>query len=415
MARNLRAGNLDTRSARLKLPVAKKPVYRKIGPGVGLGYRRNQTAGTWVVRVANGKSGNRIKALGVADDFQDADGLTVFDYWQAQDRARAIARSAHAAAHDARPLTVAEALDRYEADLKSRKGDPANVARVRIHIPESLGAKSIFMLTTWDLRGWRDRLAKEVAPATVNRTATCLKAALNAAADHDEGILTRRAWEIGLTALPDAEESRNVILDESEILSLIENAYLISAQFGLLVETAAVTGARISQLARLKVENIQPTRAEPRLMVPVSKKGKKGTPKKITHSPVPITAALMGRLMQVVDGRGKTAVALLKPSGEPWSKSDHSRLFARAAKASGLDQKEVTLYALRHSNIVRQLLAGIPIRVIAANHDTSVKMIEQSYSTHIGDHSDQIVRRALLDTGSPGMPSSKVVTINAGR
>ncbi len=88
--------------------------------------------------------------------------------------------------------------------------------------------------------------AKTLAPATVNRTATCLKAALNAAADHDEGILTRKAWEIGLTSLPDAEESRNVILDERQILLLIEKAYLVSDQFGLLVETAAVTGARVS-------------------------------------------------------------------------------------------------------------------------------------------------------------------------
>ena len=47
--------------------------------------------------------------LGVAADFQDADGLAVFDYWQAQERARAIARSTNAAANDARPLTVAEA------------------------------------------------------------------------------------------------------------------------------------------------------------------------------------------------------------------------------------------------------------------------------------------------------------------
>ena len=412
MARNIRAGNLDTRSARLKLAVAKKPVYRKIGPGVGLGYRRNQTAGTWVVRVADGKGSNRIQALGVADDFQDADGLTVFDYWQAQERARAIARSTNAAASDARPLTVAEALDRYEADLKSRNGDPANVARVRIHIPQSLGAKSIFMLTSRDLRGWRDRLAKELAPATVNRTATCLKAALNAAADHDEGILTRRAWEIGLTSLPDAEESRNVILDENQILRLIESSYLISAQFGLLVETAAVTGARVSQLARLEVRDIQGNRSDPRLMMPSSKKGRG---RKISHTPVPITSSLLEKLMRAADERGKNATLLLKPTGEPWSKSDHSRLFARAAVAAGLNIEEVTLYALRHSNIVRQLLAGIPIRVVATNHDTSTVMIERNYSRHIGDHSDQLARRALLDTGSPGTPSSKVVPINAGR
>ena len=33
------------------------------------------------------------------------------------------------------------------------------------------------------------------------------------------------------------------------------------------------------------------------------------------------------------------------------------------------------MYALRHSSIVRQLLANVPIRVIAAGHDTSVAMM----------------------------------------
>ena len=59
------------------------------------------------------------------------------------------------------------------------------------------------------------------------------------------------------------------------------------------------------------------------------------------------------------------------------------------------------MYALRHSNIVRQLLAGVPIRVVAVNHDTSVVMIERTYSRYIGDHSDMLARGALLDTTAP--------------
>ena len=72
--------------------MAKKPVFAKIGPGVGLGYRRNQTAGTWVVWVADGRGGNWTKAIGSADDFEEADSNNTLDFWQAQDRARAVAR-----------------------------------------------------------------------------------------------------------------------------------------------------------------------------------------------------------------------------------------------------------------------------------------------------------------------------------
>jgi len=67
------------------------------------------------------------------------------------------------------------------------------------------------------------------------------------------------------------------------------------------------------------------------------------------------------------------------------------------AKATELDPAEVTLYALRHSSIVRQLLAGVPTRVVAATHDTSVAMLERTYSRCIGEHSDALTRVALLD------------------
>ena len=47
------------------------------------------------------------------------------------------------------------------------------------------------------------------------------------------------------------------------------------------------------------------------------------------------------------------------------------------------EEDAVTIYALRHTSIVRQLLGGVPTRVVAAGHDTSVAMIERHYSTHI--------------------------------
>ena len=80
---------------------------------------------------------------------------------------------------------------------------------------------------------------------------------------------------------------------------------------------------------------------------------------------------------------------------------------------AGLDPSEVTIYALRHSNIVRQLLAGVPARVVAVNHDTSIAMLERTYSRYIGDHADALARRALLDTTV--LPNSNVVPIAATR
>src|SRR5438874_6827781 len=137
MARSTRSSTLETRAARLRLPIAKKPVFVKIAPGVGLGYRRNGTAGTWVARVADGKGANWTKAIGNADDFDDADGTAILDYWQAQEKTRTLGRGERGAG-SAKPLAVKEALDTYEADLRTRGGDPSNVARVRGHLSQAL-------------------------------------------------------------------------------------------------------------------------------------------------------------------------------------------------------------------------------------------------------------------------------------
>jgi integrase len=407
MARSTRSAQLETRSARLKLPVAKKPVFVRIGPKIGLGYRRNQTAGTWVARVADGSGGNWTKAIGAADDFEDGDGNRVLDFWQAQEKARALGRDDRGG-DSARPLSVDEALDAYGADLRTRGGDVGNLTRVRNHLPPALRAKAVALLGAGDLRRWRDRLAAKLAPATVNRTCTVLKAALNLVADNDERIANRRAWDNGLAIIPDAMQSRNVILDEATVRWIIAEAQVISPQFGLLVELAAVTGARVSQLARLEAQDLQADRANPRLQMPTSRKGK-GT-KRIMRRPVPIPVGLAARLEALTKDRPATAPLLTKPRGSRWYKSDHIRLFQRVA-AAAQQSAEVTFYALRHSNIVRQILAGVPIRVVAVNHDTSVAMIERTYSRYIGDHADVLARGALLDMTAPA--DANVVPIRA--
>jgi hypothetical protein len=43
----------------------------------------------------------------------------------------------------------------------------------------------------------------------------------------------------------------------------------------------------------------------------------------------------------------------------------------------------------------------VPIRVIAATHDTSVQMIEKHYSRRISEHSHEIARRGLLHDDEP--------------
>src|ERR1700733_9430650 len=109
MARKLHS-NLETRTARLRLPVSSKPVFLTVAEGIGTGYRRNaRGAGNWVARLADGKGGYALKNIGIADDYEDADGRNVLDWWQAVDAARRLKRGENKTAI----VAVADAVESY--------------------------------------------------------------------------------------------------------------------------------------------------------------------------------------------------------------------------------------------------------------------------------------------------------------
>jgi integrase len=101
--------------------------------------------------------------------------------------------------------------------------------------------------------------------------------------------------------------------------------------------------------------------------------------------------------------------ASTKAGGSPWrtDPSDIRRPFQRAAAAAGV--AHATAYSLRHSYVVRALVAGTPLRALAAALDTSTVMLERVYSANIGDVSDALLRRGLLP--ETDTPSANVVPL----
>jgi hypothetical protein len=74
-------------------------------------------------------------------------------FWQAADKAKALARGQDADA--GRPATVREALADYETDLGVRGGSTENATRLN-RLPPSLLSKPVSMLTVKELRHWRN-------------------------------------------------------------------------------------------------------------------------------------------------------------------------------------------------------------------------------------------------------------------
>ena len=404
MARRIRSSSLETRTARLKLAKQRKPYWVTVAPGISVGYRRNTGPGSWNVRAADGKGGNWIKSIGIADDHENADGVNVFDFWQATDKAKAMARGSDADA--GRPATLDEALTDYATDLAVRGARPLNATQPRHHLTPALLSKPVSMLTVRELRSWRNGLAKAMPAATVNRICKSVKAALNLAAAHDDRITNAKAWTVGLAALPEVDDTEsNLILSDEQRRNVVNAAYAISETFGLYVEVHT-TGARSGQIALLNVDDLE-TGAAPLLRIPSSLKGKNR--KTRTRKPMPITAALAKRLKEAARGRDASEpLLLMKPDGARWNAWSHRRPFIEAAQAAGLPSG-ATMYCLRHTAITRALLAGVPVRLVASSFDTSIAMIEKTYSKHIATYGDDLMRRAVFDVGAPA--ASNIVTL----
>jgi len=394
---------LDSKTARLKLKPRKKPYTNRIATGIRLAYRRNEGPGTWSVL---GGGGSWLRRLAIADDLELADGHNVLDYWQAIERARDLARAKDA--DSGKPVTVDAALTDYAADLAARGSRAYNAERARIHLPKALAGKTVALLTTRELSRWRDGLlTKGLAPASVGRITRMLQAALTLAADRDARIANRDAWRRGLKGLADAEGgTRNVIIDDDQVRSIIATAPAEGPEFALLVEVAAVTGSRPIQIARLHASDVQADRSDPRLMMPTSAMGRR---KVIGRRPVPISADLAFRLRRFTAGRPASALLFPHSDGKGWRGTRHYRPFRRTVERAGLDPEIVTIYALRHSSITRSLLASVPIRIVAAAHDTSVAMIERTYSKSIADHADTVTRAAMLKVEQPA--AAKIISL----
>lgn len=117
----------------------------------------------------------------------------------------------------------------------------------------------------------------------------------------------------------------------------------------------------------------------------------------------------MDRLLPIIEGREPHEPLLerwrrrqigpvewVKDSRGPWnSASEMTRTWQAVLKQVGMPPSVVP-YALRHSSVVRAIAHDLPIRLVAALHDTSVAMIERFYSRWFTDKLDDLASEAAL-------------------
>jgi integrase len=434
----VRAGNvrqIDTAAKRARLSQRKNPYWQGISGGrggVSLGYRKGRGAGIWVVKVVIDRERTE-ERLGVADD--EGAGTDALNFPAAVSAALqwgrqqvAIVEASREATREATVPTVWSAVEAYAAKRKKNGGREGSEAHLVSHIPiDSKFAKTrMARLTAKVIEDWVAQLQRlpktkdknkvedpealpPLEPGTRNRLLGDLRAALNAAAERHRRELPghiQAEIKAGTRIEPLPEEARKQLLIDQQVRAIVEGAFEIDEDFGYLVPIAAVTGARYSQIVRLKVADIQI--AKGRIMMPGSRKGRKRKP----HPPaaIPISEEVMDRLRPLLGGRAAVEVLLwrwvqkrvanpprwIKDKRRTWGSAfEVKNYWAKTVELSGVPDDTI-MYALRHSSIVRGLIAGLPVRLVAALHDTSIIMIEKHYSAFIIDMTEELARRHAI-------------------
>jgi len=93
--------------------------------------------------------------------------------------------------------------------------------------------------------------------------------------------------------------------------------------------------------------------------------------------------------------RQKDCITWIRADRQPWKMpSEMRRWWQKVMDVLGCP--DVIPYALRYSSIVRAIRTGLPIRLVAALHDTSTAMIEKHYARWITESLDDIAALAIV-------------------
>jgi len=421
MSGSLREAKLTTRNAREALPIGLH--WRQLDSDIHLGYRKGRKGGRWLVRWYIGNGNYHRAEIGVADDILAEGNLS---YEQAIRRGRdhvAKIRALEAGEAAALVETVRSVVEtyiemrdaRHRAQLErgSRRSD-ASSRLTKYVLNDPLADTELASLSEDLLCQWKGRLNPELSPNSRVRTMSDFKAALNLAhrkfrkrlpADFADVIRCGLYRDETLRSMP-TKSRENQILSDDTVRDIIEAAadFDEDGDVGRMVIVLAATGARFSQVRRLTVGDVQPENL--RLFVPKSRKGRgKGD----DHYPVQVGRDVIDALRPVMRGRSKDEPLLshwrlVQVKGREWRRdrrgpwtaaSELSRQWRAICAGLGLE-KRIVPYSLRHSSIVRAIRSGLPIRLVAAMHDTSVAMIERHYARYIIDGLEELAVKAVV-------------------
>ena len=396
------------KTLRLALPRRSSPWWLPLRRGLALGYRQGVAEGAWLVKTCEpGNPDSRSQGrLGFADDKVEADGSRVLDFETA--RAKALkwkpdpdATSATFGATLANPTTVQDAV---LAHLTWLEKQGKSVTRSRSMADCHISGQPLAQIRLQDLRyahidDWRNDIAgsirknrrlkpgedprlplddsaeiqeeRRARQCTANRVTAFLKSALNRAeavgqSNHDP------LWDrIDPAAWRRVKLVQGVYRARQRFLSIEEQQALVRAcpaDLRQLVQAALVTGARFSELAKMKVENAHLLSSTIAL----------STSKTKVRREIPILHEAQKFIQELMKGRPKGELLFVKADGSRWGTNHYVRPLQTAVLEAGIDA--VCFHELRHTFASTMIMAGVtPAALAKALGHKTVKMVLETY------------------------------------
>lgn len=419
MARTKRSYQIDNRTARLKLPTEKR-FFSIVGKDAALCYRRDKNGiGTFSLRLYIGDKKYSYFPIGEADDFKEADGETVFTYFQAAEKARELEKEYKTdAGLITAPLTVSKAAEDYLNWYKlNRKSYKNTSITINTHILPVFKDRLISELTTLEIKRWHESLAikprrtrtkllseqaflpppqtedeKRARKSTANRILTVFKAILNKAF-YDGKTASDTAWR-RVKPFPKVEEARIRFLKPYEVDYLLNVA---EPDFKDLIQGALFTGARYGELAKMRVYDFMPDQGLVFIQPGKSGKGR--------HIPLPPEG--LAFFESLTAGKTGADFVFIRRNGRQWTKNDQQRPMKEACRKANIEPA-IGFHELRHTYASMLAQRGIDLLTISkllGHADTRVT------SRHYAHLCDTTLRDAVAKLPFTNQRESKIVAI----
>ena len=397
MAQTARDSRLESRSARLRLPLGKR-FYKALAGGVALIYRRTGSGyGTWSAKLALSGGRYALRAIGAVDDYQDANGTDVLSFAQAQKRALKLQEDARRDEGTLiRVVTVDEAAERYLAWYREhRKAYRATELAVRAHILPALGDARLDALKTPQLRTWLEKLAakparvrssasagrpnyraapktgdeKRARRASANRVLNILKAILNRA--FQDGLVSDDSPWRKVKPFSKAGEARIRFLTDAEAVRLVNAC---APDLRRLVRAALLTGARYGELVALRAQDVNLRLGQ--IYIAASKSDRP------RH--VPLNREGVALFRELLAGKTGDLLLFTHADGRAWGKNHHARPLLQACWIAKI-KPAIAFHELRHTYASHLAQAGVDLLTISKLLGHADTRVTSKHYAHLAD------------------------------